>query len=209
MERMRLASICAAFAASMLLLSSAAESAVRKEIRGGVHGAVARIWFSETIGRPVVSFPLGCTTNCDFSIWVERVQAGDDPQFTDLFHRPDDPDDPFLNLDACYAWTRVNSALRPTRSGIEHFFPGNPEPSDDSMFGGGGRHPARRTGPGLAQLGITNESTIIVGKKFQYLEISRWSLLVSEHDCRFTFRACYFFDQSIFDEQAKRCPLSE
>lgn len=212
-ETMRLAGICAATLATSILFPTTAD-AIKQEIRGGVHGAAGSAWFDQTAGQPVVSFPLGCTTNCHFSLWFEYVPEGENPKFTDIFHRPvDDPDDPLLNSDRCVAWTRLGSAVQPIRSGIEHFVGGG-VPSDDSMLAGGGRHPARPAGPGRAQLGITGEPTIIVGNGLQYFEVGRWSLLVAPSstfggNCLFTFRACYYPNYKTFDEQAKKCPLSE
>ena len=119
--------------ATSVLLSTAAGAAIKTEKRGSVHGARGTVWFDQTEGKPVVSFPLGCTgANCHYEIWLEYVPAGANPLDTDIFDRDlSDPEDPLLNSDRCYAWARLLPAVRipfVRKPGVEHFLPGSSTP---------------------------------------------------------------------------------
>jgi hypothetical protein len=195
--------------AGSLEIHSADAAGIRKGTRSRVDAAVGTVWFDSTVGKPVVSFPLGCTnTSCHYAIWMEYVPAGSNPRFTDIFDA--EPGEEMLNMDRCFAWVRAFQPILPLRATVaHHFLPGSPIPSNDSMLGGGGRHPARTPGSGPTEFGITDVGSHFVGRNYEYLAVPKWWLELTPGNCLMGLRACYHPQLKVFETQALRCPLSE
>jgi hypothetical protein len=87
--------------AALAALATVADGAERTAKRGEVEAARGAVKYSQLMGDPAVSFPLGCSgEGCHFSLHLEFIPAGEEALDTVAFSVED-------NLDRCGVWIRT------------------------------------------------------------------------------------------------------
>lgn len=182
-----------------LFAAGAAHAAAQKTATSkGVEAAAGTVWYDQTVGKPVVSFPLGCKgAACAYSMWLEYIPRGQEP----VYNRSE----PMIeDMDRCAAWIVFHEPVLPLRGSFALHFKDGVQ-LDEALIHATGRN--ETTGHVLhANNGFGPQ---VFGKSYQYLSISSWWIEIAGQNCLMGYRACYHPSRKSFDNNALSCPLTE
>jgi hypothetical protein len=99
-------------AAALYLLAGVSDAAQESTISRRVQAAAGTIWYDQTAGEPIVSFPLGWrAATCQYSLWLEYIPRGEEPV--------DNQSEPAVDeMDRCAAWIVFHDPVLPLRGSL-------------------------------------------------------------------------------------------
>jgi hypothetical protein len=185
-------------AVALCLLAGAADAAQTTATSRGVQAAAGTIWYDQTAGEPIVSFPLGCTAaTCQYSLWLEYIPRGEEPVYNQS--------EPVVDvMDRCAAWIVFRDPVLPLRGSFALHFKDGVQLNEALI------HATGRVETMGHQLHANNGfGPQVFGAAYQYLTLSSWWIEIAGQNCLMGYRACYHPHRKGFDNNGLSCPLSE